>query len=112
MQCTAPVRSTVRVMASLIVMFAITAGLASAAEQRVQGVKYSSVEVHGIKVFYREAGPADGPADSIAAWLPRFVAHVSTTTTIRHSTQNGRRTCASGSRPCSWYGARTIRSSL
>ena len=24
-------------------------------------VHYSSVEVHGIKVFYREAGPADGP---------------------------------------------------
>jgi pimeloyl-ACP methyl ester carboxylesterase len=61
MQCTAPVRSTVRVFASLMVMFAITAGLASAAEQRVQEVNYSSVEVHGIKVFYREAGPADGP---------------------------------------------------
>jgi hypothetical protein len=60
MQCTAPVRSTVRVMASLIVVFAITAGLASAAEQRVQEVNYSSVEVHGIKVFYREAGPVDG----------------------------------------------------
>lgn len=61
MQCTAPVRSTVRVFASLMVMFAITAGLASAAEQRVQEVNYSSVEVHGIKVFYREAGPAEGP---------------------------------------------------
>jgi hypothetical protein len=48
-------------VASLIVVFAITAGLASAAEQRVQEVNYFSVEVHGIKVFYREAGPADGP---------------------------------------------------
>ena len=37
MQCTAPVRSTVRVFASLMVMFAITAGLASAADQRVAG---------------------------------------------------------------------------
>jgi hypothetical protein len=25
----------------------------------VQEVKYSSVEAHGIKIFYREAGPAD-----------------------------------------------------
>jgi hypothetical protein len=33
-------------------MFAITAGLASAAEQRVQEVNYSSVEVYGIRVFY------------------------------------------------------------
>jgi hypothetical protein len=55
-----PALCTVRVLASVMVMFAITAGLASAAEQRVQEVKYSSVEVHGIKVFYREAGPADG----------------------------------------------------
>ncbi len=48
MQCTAPVRSTVRVFASVMVMFAITAELASAAEQRVQEVNYSRVEVHGI----------------------------------------------------------------
>jgi len=61
MPCTAPVRSKVHVFASLMVMFAITAGLARAAEQRVQEVNYSSVEVHGITVFYREAGPADGP---------------------------------------------------
>jgi len=54
-QCTAPVHSTVRVFASLMVTFAITAGLASAAKQRVQEVNYSSAEVHGIKVFYREA---------------------------------------------------------
>ena len=67
MQCTAPVRSTVRVLASLMVMFAVTAGLASAAEQRVQEVNYSSVEVHGIKVFYREAGPADGPPIAVRA---------------------------------------------
>ena len=46
MRCTAPVRSTVRVIASLMVMFAITAGLATAAEQRVQEVNYSSVVTH------------------------------------------------------------------
>ena len=40
MQCTAPVRSTIRVFASLMVMFAITA------EQRVQEVNYSSVVGH------------------------------------------------------------------
>ncbi|HKF94191.1 MAG TPA: alpha/beta fold hydrolase [Gammaproteobacteria bacterium] len=56
-----PVRSTVRVLASLMVVFAITGGLASRAEQRVQEVKYCAVDVDGIKVFYRQAGPADGP---------------------------------------------------
>jgi alpha-beta hydrolase superfamily lysophospholipase len=70
MQCTAPVRSAVRVFASLMVMFAITAGLARAAEQRVQEVNYSSVEVHGITVFYREAGPADGPPILLQHGLP------------------------------------------
>ena len=70
MPCTAPVRSTVRVFASLMVMFAITAGLARAAEQRVQEVNYSSVEVHGITVFYREAGPADGPPMLLLHGLP------------------------------------------
>jgi len=44
-----------------MVMFAVTVGLASAAEQRVQEVNYSGVEGHGIKISYREAGPADGP---------------------------------------------------
>jgi hypothetical protein len=39
MQSTAPVR----VFASLMVMFAITAGLASAAEQRVQEVSSGSI---------------------------------------------------------------------
>jgi pimeloyl-ACP methyl ester carboxylesterase len=70
MPCTAPVRSTVRVFASLMVMFAITAGLARAAEQRVQEVNYSSVEVHGITVFYREAEPADGPPMLLLHGLP------------------------------------------
>jgi hypothetical protein len=46
MGCTAPVRSMVRKFASRMVMFAITAGLASAAEQRVQEVNYSSVVGH------------------------------------------------------------------
>ena len=46
MRCTAPIRSMVGVVASLIVVFAITAGLASAAEQRVQEVNYSSVVGH------------------------------------------------------------------
>ena len=58
MQCTALVRGTVRVFASLMVMFAITVGLACAA--RVQEVNYLSVEVHRVKVSFREAGPADG----------------------------------------------------
>jgi hypothetical protein len=40
MQCTAPVRSTVRVTTWLMVMFAITA------EQRVQEVNYSNVVGH------------------------------------------------------------------
>jgi hypothetical protein len=44
-----------------MVMFAMTSGVAGGAEQRVQGVKYRSAEVPGIKLFYREAGPADGP---------------------------------------------------
>ena len=70
MPCTAPVRSTVRVFASLMVMFAITAGLARAAEQRVHEVNYSSVEVHGITVLYREAGPADGPPILLQHGLP------------------------------------------
>ena len=43
MQCTAPVRSMVGVVASLIVVFAIAAGLTSVAKQRVQEVNYSSV---------------------------------------------------------------------
>lgn len=44
MRCTAPVRTTVRVLASLMVMFAMTAGVAGGAEQRVQEVKYRSAE--------------------------------------------------------------------
>ena len=36
----------------------------------MQEVNYSSVEVHGITVFYREAGPADGPAMLLLHGLP------------------------------------------
>jgi len=45
MQCTAPVRSAVRVFASLMVMFAITAGLASAARQRVSQMTVSQMSI-------------------------------------------------------------------
>jgi hypothetical protein len=41
MQCTTTI-PTVPAIASLMAMFAFTAGLASAAEQRVLGVHYSS----------------------------------------------------------------------
>jgi pimeloyl-ACP methyl ester carboxylesterase len=44
-----------------MVMFAMTSGVAGGEEQRVQEVKYRSAEVHGIKLFYRKAGRADGP---------------------------------------------------
>ena len=45
MQCTAPVRSAGRVFASLMVMFAIMAGLASAAEQRVSQITVSQMSI-------------------------------------------------------------------
>ena len=32
-------------------------------------VHYRTVEVNGVDVFYREAGPADAPADRAAARL-------------------------------------------
>jgi hypothetical protein len=48
MQCTAPVRSAVRVFASLMIMFAITAGLASAAEQQVSQMTVSQMSIQNI----------------------------------------------------------------
>ena len=43
-------------------MVAITAGLAGAAEQRAHEVTYRTVDVDGINIFYREAGPPNGSA--------------------------------------------------
>jgi hypothetical protein len=44
-----------------LVSFAAAALLAFAASGRASPVAYKTVDVDGIKVFYREAGPADAP---------------------------------------------------
>lgn len=43
-------------------MVAFSAGLAGAAEQRAHKVSYRTVDVDGINIFYREAGPPNGSA--------------------------------------------------
>lgn len=46
-------------MAGLATAFAVTAGAATAGDT---AVRYGSVQVEGVDVFYREAGPAGAPA--------------------------------------------------
>ena len=79
----APVRTTVRVLALLMVMFAMTAGVAGGAKQRVHEVKYRRYPA-------RQASDYRNNPQQYSKW----------------------QIYASGSRPCSWYGARTTRSSL
>ena len=43
-------------------MFALTAVPVSAQDKRMQEVTYRTVDVDGMSIFYREAGPPDGPA--------------------------------------------------
>ncbi len=43
----------------------------------VSGTAYRTVQVDGLDIFYREAGPADAPVRAPVARLPHFVAHVS-----------------------------------
>lgn len=43
---------------------------------RAQSVSYKTIKVEDIAVFYREAGPKDGPTILLAAWLSLLVAYV------------------------------------
>lgn len=57
----APSLNIKHLFASLIVLWAILAAPAIAAERRSQDVTHHTVEVDGVKVFYRQAGPPNGP---------------------------------------------------
>jgi pimeloyl-ACP methyl ester carboxylesterase len=46
----------------LVVVFALSTGVASGAREEKPVTRYRSATVQGVELFYREAGPADAPA--------------------------------------------------
>ena len=64
-------------------------------------IRYHTANVDGLKIFYREAGPADAPDAVAAAWFPDQQPHVSRISSLclPIASTSLRRTCRGSDNP-------------